>query len=107
MDKHAEQEAPVELVRLLRDGVLQFGDAPVDLLTQSRLAVRVRPAFAQVFQHGQLLAARAVGVVARQLRRRTNRSRERREAKITPVSSRKASGKPQRSGSCVPLLVVL
>ena len=29
------------------------------------------------------------------------------EAKITPVSSRNASGSDQRSGSCVPVVVVL
>ena len=43
----------------------QFGDPPIDLLPQNRLAVRPGQAFAQVPQHRQLVAAGAIGVVAR------------------------------------------
>ena len=63
--QHAEQEAPVELERLPGNGFLQVGDATVDLLPQARLAVRPDHAFAQVLEHGELIAPGVVGVVAR------------------------------------------
>ena len=60
--KHAEQEAPVQLIGRFSNGIPQPGDAAVDLLKNRPVTILVPRA--QVFQNLQLLAARAIRVIS-------------------------------------------
>ena len=62
-----EQEAPVEDVRFFVDGGAQLVDAPLYFLHKSGITIPFDRAGEQAFEHGQLLAAFVVGVVARHL----------------------------------------
>jgi hypothetical protein len=62
-----EQEAPIENVRLFFDGGCQFIHPPFDFLAEGGLPIHLRETGAEVVQHGDLFAARVVGVIARHL----------------------------------------
>ena len=63
----SQQEAPVEDIRFFVDGGAQFVDVPVYLLYQTGMTIRPDHASEQAFEHGQLLAAFVVRVIARHL----------------------------------------
>ena len=60
----SEQEAAVEDVGLLLDGVAQVFGAPFDFLFENGVAVRFGASREQILQQAQLLAAGVIGVIA-------------------------------------------
>ena len=93
--------------RVLFDGGAQLVDVPVDLLRQGGMTIRPSPPERACSPAWPIARGGRGPRNSAPSRRRRSRKPGKAEAKITPVSSRRASGKPQRSGNCVPLLVVL
>jgi hypothetical protein len=94
--EHAEQEAAIELVGLLLELQPQVVDVPVDLGQRLAVSMPGEP-LAERLELGEKRSASAA-----------NSSRPgNAEAKMIAVSSRRSLGSCQRSGSCVPVVVVL
>ena len=105
--QHAEQEAAVERVRLVLDLAAHVVDAPLDLGEHDGVgAVVVEHARVQRLERVEPLTAHVVDRVAG-TSSAISSSPGNADAKMTPVSSRSSSGSDQRSGSFVPLVVVL